>query len=265
VTRFATALVALALLVVPIAGCGADDVNPNALAQAADKTAAVTGMKIDGTMTMDMPGVGKVPMTMTGVADVAGKRMRMETDMSQLAAQSGGEVDADDLKMEAILIDTTMYMHMPVFEEEIGEKWAKVDLQKALEGSGIDLAGMQQIGTSPADQLKFLKETSDLEELGDGHYKGTTDLRKYPGGGDKIAKLAGDPLMPVEVWIGDNGYIERYKMRMTQKVEGQTVKSDTDFRYSDFGTKVEVEAPPADDVKDLTEQTQKGLEEQQGN
>ena len=252
--RFVLLLTMLSLLV-PLAGCGGDDVNPDALAQAADRTAAVDGMSIDGTAVVHVPGAGPMRMTLAGVADVKGRRVRIKSTSASQAA----------LNMETVMIGTTMYLKSATFQQAFDKAWARIDMQKALEGSGVDFAALQQMGSGdPAQQLRMLKQTSDLEELGDGHFKGTSDLRKYPGG-EKLAKLSGDPLVPVEVWVGESGYVERYKMRMTQKAGGRTVQSDMDVRYSDFGRRVEVQAPPAGDVKDMTDLAKKGIAEQQGN
>jgi len=260
--RFARLLATL-LLALPVAGCGSDDVNPDAIAAAADKTASAKGVRMTGTIKTDVPGAGEIPMTMKGVADLAGKRARIEMDMSAAAATAGGQLDPDDMKIEAVMVGTTMYMAMPFLEKQLGAKWMKIDMQRALEGSGIDLAQLQQMSSmSPSDQLDFLRSTGDIEEVGDNHYKGTVDLRKVPGGGERLAKLSGATTFPVEVWIGDNGYIERYAMTMSQKVQGDTVKSRMEFRYSDYGTRVAVEAP-TEGVKDMTELAKQGIEQQQ--
>jgi hypothetical protein len=208
-------------------------------------------------------------MTMEGKVDFAGKKVQMTMDMGNLAESmgEGGEINADDLNMEMVMQDTTMYMSMPLLEKELGEKWVKIDLQKALEGSGIDLAGLQQqtSSMSPTEQLKLLKTMGDLEEVDDNHFKGTVDLRKLPGeSGKKIAELGGSPTYPTEVWVNDDGYIERQKMEMTQKVEGQTIKSAVDVRYTDFGTAVDIDTPDPDDVRDMTDIAQQGIEEQGG-
>jgi hypothetical protein len=259
-------LLAALLIALPVAGCGADDVNPDAVAQAADKTANAKGARFTATATSKIPGFGDIPMKMQGVTDLTGKQAQMTFDMSGFAdaAPTQGQVDGDDLKGEIVLTGTKMFMKMPIVTRELkGKEWLSVDLKAALEGSGVDFAQLQQLSsTNPAEQIAWLKQMGDIEEVGDGHYKGTIDVRKLPGGGERLAQMSGASTFPVEVWVNDDGYIERQKMTMAQKIQGVTTKTEMDMRFSDFGTPVMVKPPSADNVQDVTALAKQGVEQQ---
>jgi hypothetical protein len=254
--KIACLLTLLFLAAIPVAACGTDDFNPDAVAEAADKTAAVDGMRITAKIETEIPGAGKVPMTMNGVADVKGNKAKFDMDMGALMQGASG----GDSKVQAIQDGMTMYMKMPMLEKQLGAEWMKLDMDKALEGTGIDLSALQQQSSSmnPAEQLKYLKTMGDVEEVDENHYKGTVDVRKMPGG-KKLAELSGATTVPVELWINDDGYIERYAMTLSQKIQGQSMKMAMDMRFSDYGIKVDIEPPPSGDVKDLTDLAKKGL------
>jgi hypothetical protein len=186
--RLLALFLALAALATGVAACGAEDVNPEAVAEAATKTAGVDGMAVDVDVKMVAAGQ-QIPLTMSGEVSAKGNRARLDLDMSGIAAVSGGQLKADQLHGEERLIGTTMYMRMPAFTKALGAEWIKLDLDKALSGSGVDVGQLQQLNSqSPAEQLKFLRATSDIEKAGtdevDGvktdHYKGTLRFREYP-------------------------------------------------------------------------------------
>ncbi len=96
-------LIALPLIT---SGCGADDVNPDALAQAAETTRAKGGVHITMEGTVESAGE-KVPIEAEGDADLRNSRAHLKT-------QAGNGVP----EFEQILIGTTMYVRgsatMPV-------------------------------------------------------------------------------------------------------------------------------------------------------
>ena len=124
----------------PIAGCGNDTVDaldPSAaVAQAADRTAAVEGMhmtmsvhaagqKLDGEGFIDpVKQQSHITMTMPGVGDI--------------------ETISDKLKI---------YMKLPAklmssFDVPDGRQWLSLDLQKVLSGQGIDLGSFMNSNTT---------------------------------------------------------------------------------------------------------------------
>ncbi|MDQ3742655.1 MAG: LppX_LprAFG lipoprotein [Actinomycetota bacterium] len=267
--RLTILLLSLAATAAPVAatGCGADDVNPDALAQAADATRG------KGTMHMTLGGTVEaqgqtIPMKGEGDADLKRKRVHIT------ATTAGQEV-------ETILVDTTMYMRMPGFEDAFGAEWAKIDMAAAGKEMGIDFEQMMQLSSAdPAKQLEYLNATSDLEKVGeeevDGvtttHYKGETDLRRYPDALppeerekaresiENTIELSGSPIIPMEVWIDDDDLVRRQKMTIEQK-KPMEMTMNMDMRFSDFGKPVDIEAPK--DAKDVTDLATQGIRQGQ--
>jgi len=264
------ALLATALAAFPLAGCGADDVNPNAVAEAAEATQKQGAVHMTIDSTIEASGQ-TIPLKMEGDADLRDTRVHLKTD-------GGGGVP----EMETVMIDTVMYMKMEGLEEQLGAEWVKFDLAEVGKGMGVDFEQLMQLGQgSPAEQLDYLRAMADLEEVGteqiDGvettHYKGVVDLRKYPDAVpesereearrsvDKLIELSGDATTPTEVWIDDESLVRRQKMTMTQtKPAKSTTKMD--IRFTDFGKSVSIEAPRG--AKDITDLAKDSIEQGSG-
>ena len=265
-SRLAALLVAAALAAVPLvaAGCGADDVNPDAVAQAADTMQRQRGVHMVVTGTTKTQGQ-TIPLRMEGDADLRNTRMRATMEM-------GGGLP----QMELALDGTVMYMKMQGLKEALGAEWVKFDLKAVGEEMGLDFEQLMQLGQgSPAEQLKYLRAMADLEDLGtetiDGvettHYKGVIDLRKYPDTlpeaeraearrtVDKLVELSGDATTPTEVWIDEDSLVRRQKMTVKQKQPAEST-TEMDIRYSDFGKRVDIEVPQG--AKDVTELAKRG-------
>jgi hypothetical protein len=268
--RIVTLLAAAALAATPLAGCGADDVNPDALAEAADATRARGGVHLTMDSTIRAGGQ-TIPMKAEGDADLRNSRLRMTTE-------GGNGLPS----VETVMLGTVMYMKMAGFEKALGSEWVKFDMAKVGEELGIDFEQFLQMGqASPAEQLKYLRAMADLEEVGtetvDGvettHYKGVVDMRRYPDtvpaaereearrAVEKLVELSGDATTPTEVWIDEDSLVRRQKMTLKQK-KPQELTTEMDIRYTDFGKRVEVEAP--EDAKDVTELATQGVREQSG-
>jgi hypothetical protein len=67
--------------------------------------------------------------------------------------------------------------------------------------------------------------------------------------------------MKMEIWVGEDKMIRRVKWSQSMKAQGtdQVVAASFTSDYYDFGTKVSVEPPPEDDVRDVTEEAAAGL------
>ena len=69
-----------------------------------------------------------------------------------------------------------------------------------------------------------------------------------------IESSLGDMTIPADVWIDDQGRLRRMTMDLTMNVPGsqQSVGMTMQMDLTDFGTPVNVTAPPADQVYDVT-------------
>ena len=155
--------------------------------------------------------------------------------------------------MEMILLDKAMYMKSPSFGT--GDKWLKIDLSDP-----NSLFGMIGKATDPEVMFKAMESPKKLELVGsedvDGvetnHYRITMDPTQYLKAMEFPAAMA--DMLPkelvTEMWVdGDN-----LPRRFAQTIEvpamggGGATSSTTEGTYSDYGTDVEIEAPPADQV-----------------
>ena len=252
----ALATLAAGALAVPLASCGADDLNPEAVAEAAEATAAADSMRFRMVMTAEGEAVEA-----DGYAATDPLRMRMTMELPPL-----GEV-------ETVLDERAMYLRVPPeFAEAFGAgdaEWVKVDLED-LTGMGLGGATSGALGSpDPVQQLETLKAMGDIEEVGteeiDGvettRYRGEIDLREAVGFAapdqqdalersiDAFAKLNdGETVVPTEVWVDEDSLVRR----MTQRY-GETLGAIT-IDFSDYGADEDVEVPSGDDVTDITDQ-----------
>jgi hypothetical protein len=255
-----------AAIAVPLSGCGSDDLDPSAaVAHAADKTAAVEGMHM--TMTSDVAGE---TFSGEGFVDPVKKQGHVTTDVPGAG------------RMDVVTDGLTMYMKFPaaMTQDKLpdGKTWVKIDMQKALEGGGIDLSAFMNAGsTDPSAQLQQLKAMGDIEQVGtedvDGvqttHYKGVVDLRKAANlvpadqrdqarrSADKLVELAGGTsTIPTQLWIDDQGHIRKLKQTTPNATTGDVTST---IEYSDFGATEAIDIPSDDETLDITDQTADAL------
>jgi hypothetical protein len=261
--------IAIALAATPLAGCGAEDVSPEAIADAAKATVASGGSRVHLSGEISTPQ-GDVRMTGDGVMDAAGRRARFEYDI-------GGVPGLDDGQMHQILDKYVMYMQVPALESELpdGKSWIKLDLRKATREFGLDIAQLgQSSGSDAARTLDQLRATGDVEKEGEEevrgvettHYRAVVDLRKYPElvpradraeaerGIEALIEQTGESEIPTEVWVDGRNLVRRMRQQMEMRApDGGTAEMDFTVELFDFGTVVRVGPPPADEVYDVTE------------
>jgi hypothetical protein len=56
----------------------------------------------------------------------------------------------------------------------------------------------------------------------------------------------------VDVWIGDDGLVRKLTLDESLSAQGHSADVKLDLELSDYGTAVNVTAPPADQTLDLT-------------
>lgn len=185
-------------------------------------------------------------------------------------------------------IGNTLYQkYPPEFQAQLtgGKSWAKVDLDALPQeqyGPGAADPGTGAQSSDPTQQLAYLKSVSDsVEKVGKEeirgvsttHYRATVDLGKdleqYDPQTRKaykeiIKELDGEKL-PVEVWLDNEGQVRRYEMTMPlilpedPSSPNGAVKKDPRGSIAivqelyDFGTPVNVEAPPPAQTSDVTD------------
>jgi hypothetical protein len=142
-------------------------------------------------------------------------------------------------------------------------------LQEAAKSAGVDLNQMlAQAAQNPADVLAMLKTVGSVQTVGtetvDGvsttHYKATVDLAKAAGQVGEPASSAvqhlidegGPSSIPADVWIGDDGLVRKATVDETVSGGGESATVHVTLGLSDYGTAVNVTAPPSGDTLDAT-------------
>lgn len=187
-------------------------------------------------------------------------------------------VTAQGKSIEQRVVDQVLYQKVPGQKAPGGKTWMKIDLKKAAQALGVN-AG--QIG-DPAQSAAYAKAITDQDvtkvgqEKIDGvdttHYKVSVDVAELPGG-DQLRRQVG-PTLPMQVWLDGDGRLRRQQLDMSVKgapsagakaensAAPQQIKMTMVMNYSDFGTEVEAQAPPAGRVADMTNEVMKQSRQQ---
>ncbi len=212
---------------------------------------------------------------------------RMETSgvmgwnptVADLTVAQGATGDQTDqaAKTHVIWVDDVLYTDKGKFKEVAGKEWGKLDMaalgKRAGDAEGVRraLADMAGMGEDPARQLALLLNAPSIEHVGSEdvgggraeHYKGSFTAESVIKSTKKVAALTprerGRLLVDVEragvdsydfdVWVSGADY--PVKMNTWMKSPKGVITTSADF--SDYGTKVAVEAPPAGDTVDMSE------------
>lgn len=285
----AIAALLLAIAIALVSGGDTEKLSGAEIADAADATIRAGGARVEMSMKMKAPGAAQnVTIKGSGVDDMTGKHAQLSMDMWPLAQQAPEQDRGtrDDWQMEAVFDYPLMYMRFPIVAKELGhgKSWIKMDLEETAQAAGIDKSLLNTETQNPAQQVQYLRTVGgEVEKLGsetiDGvkttHYRGEVDLRRYPklvpardrkraeASVKRLIELSGgQAVTPVEVWIGRDRLVRRVSTSLTQTTGGQKLEIDQTIDYRDFGTRIRIEKPPADEVADVTDLAKKELEQQ---
>jgi hypothetical protein len=204
-------------------------------------------------------------MTLNAVTGMQGQQVTLTGDGDFDNAKHAGNltmhanVAGVDMKIDAILDGTTMYMRSPLLSAALpqGKTWMKVDLQKAGQQNGIDFSAL--VAQNPSDQFKQLQSAGEMTKVGDEtvdgtdttHYRGRVDVTKLPQGA-KILALTKARYGPYDVWIGkDDGYIRRLKTTYSYASPGSKARQAIamTMTFDDFGKDVTITPPAASETQ----------------
>lgn len=265
---------AAALAALAVAGCSANGNSSAAplpgassagdgaaialVADAMDQAGKADTVKLTGTMVTS--GQNAVTADLT-----AQEQYSPEVEMSM-------SIGADGQNISEVLVGSTIYLQYSALSAMTdGKPWAKIDLTKAggAVGSLSTILG-QAKNYDPTTQLSALLATGDITEVGqetvDGqqttHYAGTLTaaqvLAVSAGQAHLTAaqvallqnefKTAGIKSETVDVWVG----ADKLPVEIKIQQQASTTSMQMDLHLSDWGAKVNIGAPPADQVFDLT-------------
>ena len=274
-----TVLALAALAATPLAaGCGADDLKPGAVAEAAQATREARTARVRMSVTMSGFGV-PVPLTVKGRGTSAldSARMDLTFDLGPLLGLGGVEGDG---ATRMVVLGKDVYVRPPAVEGvdlPSGAEWVGVDLARTLAAMGIDAEGFGAlVNADPGAQLRALTSAKGMEEVGEEELGGvpTTHFRGTVRARDLVAELpaerrrraqealddllagtpGGDAPQAVDVWVDDDQRIRRMRQRVAAPAqEGVPAgRADVTVDYGGFGTPLTAKAPPDGEVFDAT-------------
>jgi hypothetical protein len=234
-------------------------VNGSAISLVADSmTKANTAgtVKITGTMS-----VGGVSMTLN-----ADEQYSPSFEMS-MTAQAAGQ------NISEILIGDRIYMDYPALSAELGggKQWSEINLAEATGSLGAFSSVINSVrNENPLNGLSALIASKQVTEVGTEtvqgqqttHYKGTLNAAQFLQSGatgtslssSQIATLksqlqsSGVTTETIDLWVGSNG------LPVQVKTSGQSAAGlvSMTMDLSDWGAPVQVTAPAASEVTDIT-------------
>ncbi len=260
------------------------------LTQVASTSASTDTAKFALTFEMAVPGADQsLSFSAEGGFDTPAKRSQMTIDLSslaelmkQLGSSLGGTVtgdlgDSSDWKLEAIMDGDVAYLNFPLIAKDLpdGKTWIKGDAE---DFSKADTSGLGQFGSlsgmDPRDIFGFLKAVSgSIESWGArrcvASRRATTAPRSIPrsspssfrpssaralGGVDEAARQAGMTELPLDVWIDADKRIRKLAIELDAKMPGsdKSLKASFVVELYDYGTPLELDLPPADQVADAS-------------
>lgn len=186
-------------------------------------------------------GTAGQSQTMSGQARFSDDGMEMK------ASSTGAQA------MELILLGQAMYMKSA--ELGTGDTWIKIDLSDpnslfGLIGKATDPEAMFKAMQSP-EKLELVG-TEDVDGVATNHYRITMDPSQYLAAMEFPAAMA--DMLPkelvTEMWVDADNLPRTFAqtIEVPSAAGGDATSSTTEGTYSDFGTDVEIEAPPAAEV-----------------
>jgi hypothetical protein len=212
----------------------ADNLDPAAELGAAAKKLGEQSMRIK----MDMAGA----ISMTGVADPKAGVAQMAMDMGALSKDTTIEVRKVD---QDVYMKFSGQMGKMIGGSTGGKPWMHVDAAKIADGSSFKLPK-----DDPAGSKAMIAAMTKVERVGEHGFKGLLDPTKTPQYNKESLKALGTKAtaMPFTAKTDDQGRLVEITLDMSGISPGAGEMKTT---YSDFGTPVTVEAPPAAQVGEL--------------
>jgi len=246
---------------------GESPFNPNPVAAAAERTAEVSGMRID--MTMQFKSGSTAPVTITGKGSYNG-----ETNLAELF-YDGTTSQGQGLKFDAILGESGWYFRYPQLADKMpeGKEWIKIEGfpgQKDVSAPGV---------ASPDESLQMLRGSGTVRRIGGAkigqvqttRYRVTQTVTQivdalHSQGKDELAEVlehaSAQIVGPVRsvVFIDQDGVVRRMRMTSTTASDGKTVTTEMRMDFSDFGIEPNILIPDDSRVYDITPQLEEGLD-----
>lgn len=227
--------------------------SPVQAVQAAySKTTGRQSAKIDLKQVTQLQGQ-KNRVSAEGVVDFKKSSAKMTMDLPQGST------------MKLRKVGKSVYMQFPprLRKRMPGNKaWFSLTPSKLAGKQGAGIYGNMgnRSAANPAGSLSYLRGVGEVSKVGnatvDGvqttRYKAKVDLDKAAkkvGAQrskllNKVKKHLGTKTIPTHVWVDDQDRVRQQKVNLEYKLQGKKVNQKTTVKFSDFGTNVNVSAPP---------------------
>ena len=254
----------------------------------AQKSSAADSARFSLELQLALPGTDKpLVVSAEGGFDTPARRAQMTFNLSSFAdllksfgSSLGGKMTGDlgssgDWKLEAIQDGDTAYIKFPLVADQLppGKTWIKGDATELSSAHAGQLSQFGSLaGTDPRDVFGVLKAVSgSIDAVGSekirgvetSHYRATIDIarlaklvpdaqRQSLGGLDQQAARAGLTAIPLDVWIDADQQVRKLAIDLDAKQPGTdaSVKASLVVELSDYGTPLDLQLPPADQVVD---------------
>ena len=233
------------------------------LVRSASKTRDAGSARFAMRMSVSANSVKVMTMTGTGVTGFTPPEAQISIRFT--ADKALGAVNG--MSMDERVVDGVVYIQSPLFAglTGSGKQWVKVDLGALGAGGPTDLGTGQSDPTKMLDYLRGLSSgvtrvgSDDVRGVQATHYHAETDMNKVLSSLPQSQRRAfqammksfGSTSIPIDIWVDGDGRVVRIVTATTIEVNGQSVQSDVQLDYFDFGVPVHVAAPPAGQVADL--------------
>ncbi|THA72901.1 hypothetical protein E6P78_01890 [Streptomyces sp. A0958] len=233
------------------------------------KTGNAHSAKVEGTttmgsaMSMKQSGVMDWSDGITGTMQITQTGGAMADTMEQLG--SDGTMEARYFK-DGYAVD----MGEAMSQQTGGKRWISYSYDDLAQMGGASGAALkeQMENTTPDQGVKSLLASGDVKKVGQEdvrgvsatHYSGTVDVADLTAknaelDADELAALkkqladAGITTETVDIWVDGNDLL----VKKTERGRMKTGELNSTVFYSDYGTKVSVERPPAAQTVEFTE------------
>ncbi len=266
---------ALALAVI-VAGCtaavavaapgGAAGTTPNqrALLQAFQKTAAATGSHFSFVVSS-----GTFTISGSGGVDTKHQTGKFRIDLGKLAMILGEAAGGVSIPraFDVVVVKSTAYAHIPSVATQIqtGTEWLRFDAKSL--PSSITATNLSKV--DPQRALAQLTSSVTVHRVGTATVRGSSTThygavvsatklvsvlpKSQQAAEAKALKQLNLKTLPLEIYVDGSGYVRRVSTSVPHVIllgspAGATFKAS--FDLYDFGTRINVSAPPASKVAD---------------
>jgi hypothetical protein len=239
-------LIALPVVLAACGGGGGGSKAPagkTSLTQAADATLAQPSEDVTLSAKVDLSGQ---TLSLDGKG---GFDNRADTGQLSLSLALGS---LGSSKLDAIYRKNVVWLKSPLLAAALrGKQWVRVDLGKQAKALGFDLNALT--GETPASALEAVRLPGAVSEVGSEKVDGveTTHYRKT-----LTATVSGTKYHSVDAWVDGQDLIRQLKLDYTAQLDPaskQGAHTLVTMTLSNFGSKVSVTVPPADQVVDSSQ------------